>query len=180
MDNYFEQSVIGERGPREQLKYAACWAGIALLALVAMFSALNVLGVEGERVVINWFDVVILVISAAMAVLIFLMKDRVYREYDYILWNSEFEICVIYNRKRRKKVAAIQLGQVSAWGPAGALEKQMHAAKRHSWCANTGAAWGLVYSGEGGKEAALLELSEEMRTQLRATGRAMRDCEVKA
>ena len=180
MDNYYEQSAIGERGPRERLKYAACCAGSALLALNALFCALRILGFDGERAVINWPAVVVLLASAALAVLIFLMKDKVYREYDYILWNSELEICVIYNRKRRKKAATIQLGQVSAWGPAGAMEKQLHAAKRHNWCVHMDAAWCLVYSGEGGREAALLELSEEMCAQLRASGRAMRDCEVKA
>ena len=180
MDNYFEQSAIGERGPRERLKYGACWAGVVLLAMIAIFSALHIIGFDGESVVVNWFDVAVLLASAALAVLIFLMKERIYREYDYILWNSELEICVIYNRKRRKKAGTIQLGQVSAWGPAKLMEKQMHDARRRNWCARADAAWCLTYSGDGGKEAALLELSDEMCAQLRATGRAMRDCEVKA
>ena len=180
MDNYFEQSAIGEHGPHERLKYAVCWAGVVLLAMIAIFSALNILAFDGESVAVNWFGVAVLLASAALAVLLFLAKERVYREYDYILWNSELEICVIYNRKRRKKLGTIQLGQVSAWGPSGRMEKQMHSARRHNWYVHAGAAWCMVYSGEGGREAALMEFSEEMCDQLRAMGRTMRECEVKA
>ena len=179
MDNYFEQSVAGDRGPREQLKYAACWAGIVLLVLTAMISALNILGVDSERVFINWMNVIVLVAAIALAVILYRAKDKVYREYDYILWNSELEVCVVFNRKRRKKVATIQLGHVHAWGPVGAMEKQMYGAKRHSWCAHMDKAWCMVYSGEGGKAAALMEFNDEMCGELRATSRAMRDCEVK-
>ena len=179
MDNYFEQSAIGERGPGERLKYAACWAGVVILALIALFSALHILGFDGDRVVINWLEVGMLVASAALAVLIFLMKDRVYREYDYILWNSELEICVIYNRKRRKKVGTIPLGHVTAWGPAAALANRMQNAKKSNWCPHEEAAWCLIYSEQDGTKAALLELSQEMCAQLRSSGSAMRSAEVR-
>ena len=179
MDNYFEQSVAGKRGAREQFAYAACWAGVVLMALVAMFSAVNILGIDSERIVINWTRVIVLVVTVALAVLLYFRKDRIYLEYDYTLWNSELEVCAVYNRKRRKKVATIQLGHVNAWGPIGAMTKQMHNAKRHNWYVNESASCCLVFSGDSGKEAAILELSEEMCAEIRATNRAMRMSEVK-
>ena len=51
--------------------------------------------------------------------------------------------------------------------------------KRHNWYAHEAAAWCMVYSGEGSKAAALVEFNDEMCDQLRATSRAIRDCEVK-
>ena len=180
MDNYFEQNVAGERGPREQLKYGACWAGIVLLALVALVSLTGIVALGEDSISINWGSVIAVVVSAALAVLLFLNKDKVYREYDYILWNSELEVCEIYNLKRRKKVCTIPLSRVTAWGPAAALENRMHNAKKSSWCVHEDAAWCLIYPGEDGNKAVLLELSEDMRAQLRATSSAMRSAEVRA
>ena len=180
MDNYFEQSVAGERGPREQLTYGICWVGIVLLALVAMFNATNIVGIDGDGVAFNWMSVIALIVSAALAVLLFRQKDKVYCEYDYILWNSELEICAVYNRKRRKKVETIPLNRVTAWGPAAALANQMHGAKKCVWCPRMERAWCLIYAGEDGTKAAMLELSEEMCAQLRVAGGAVRRAEVRA
>ena len=179
MDIYFEESVAGERGLREQLTYGACWAGIVLMVLIAIFSAVNIVGFDAERIAINWMDLIALVIAVGVAALLYFVKDKVYREYDYILWNSELEICAVYNRKRRKKVATIQLNQVIAWGPVAAMTKQMYNVKRQNWCVHEDKAWCLVCSGEDGKRAALLEFTDEMCAQLRMTDRSLRASEVK-
>ena len=179
MDNYFEQSVAGNRGSREQLLYSLCWLGIVVLALIVLFSATNVIRIGEEGINMNWGGLIILAAAAALAVLLIRSKDKVYREYDYILWNSELEVCVIYNRKRRKKVATIPLGHVTAWGPAAALENRMHNAKKNDWCLHAEAAWCLIYSEQDGTKAALLELSTEMCAQLRTSSSAMRSAEVR-
>ena len=179
MDNYFEQSAAGERGPREQLLYGICWAGVVVLALMALSAATSIVLIGEEGISINWGSAVMLAVSVVLGIVLYRQTDKVYREYDYILWNSELEICAIYNRKRRKKVATIPLNRVTAWGPAAALENRMHNAKKANWCPHEEAAWCLLYSGEDGTKAVLLELSEEMRAQLRTTSSAMRSAEVR-
>ena len=180
MDNYFEQSVAGKREFREQLLYAACCAGLVVLVLVALVSATNIVGIDAESIAINWGSLIALVVSVALAVVLFRQKDKVYCEYDYILWNSELEICAVYNRKRRKKVATISLNRVTAWGPALKLANRMRNAKKLNWCPHEEAAWCLIYTEEDGTKAAMLELSEEMCAQLRLSGSAMRSAEVRA
>ena len=179
MDNYLEQSVAGERGPRESLLYSACWAGIVLLGIMAMFFALNILSVGGEGMGVNWLFLALTLVCVALAFLLYRAKDSVYREYDYILWNGEFEVCAVYNRRRRKKMGTIQLGKVTAWGPAAAMAGPMHGAKVEKYCVHPDAAWCLVYAGESGKQAALLELNDEMCAQIRGVSSALRISEVK-
>ena len=179
MDNYFEQSVAGERGPREQFTYAACWVAIVILAIVGVFAAMGVVNPEAGGFGINWLNLVVFAVAVALAILLYRLKDNSFPEYDYILWNSELEICAVYNRQRRKKLATIPLNRVSAWGPASAMRGRMRGAKARNWYVHADAAWCLLYSGEAGNEAAVLELSDEMRAQLRSTNRALRGSEVK-
>ena len=179
MDVYFEQSVAGDRGSREQLLYSLHLAGIAALALIALVSLTNIFGYVGEDVGFNWGALAILVAAAALMAVLIRRKDMVYREYDYILWNSELEVSVIYNRKRRKKLATIHLGQVTAWGPAPALANRMQGAAKSDWCPHAEAAWCLIYSEQNGTKAVLLELNEGMCAQLRSSSSAMRSAEVR-
>ena len=180
MDNYFEQSVAGERGSRERFLYGICGVAGVLLALVALFAATNVVRMGEDGIAVSWPSLVLLVVAGALAALAFLSRDKVYCDYDYILWNSEFEVCAVYNRKSRKKIGTIPLNKVMAWGPASAMAKQMHGMKPHKWCAHEDRAWCVVYPGEAGKEAALVELSEEMVSQMRMTERTLRGVEVQA
>lgn len=179
MDNYYEQNVAGERGPREQLLYGGGWAVAVMLGLFALISAMSIVRPSGDGMSISWMNIGMTLVCAALAFLCYRFKDNVYREFDYILWNSELEVCGVYNRRRRKKLGTIPLGKLVAWGPAGAMAGPMHGAKKLNWCVHPDRAWCVVYTGDTGKEAALLELSDEMCKQIRAIGRAARDAEVK-
>ncbi len=179
MDNYFEQNVAGERGPREQILYGGCWAAMVLLGLFALISAVNILQISESGMRISWINVILTLVGGALTFLCYRVKDAVYREFDYILWNSELEVCGVYNRRRRKKLGTIPLGKLTAWGPADAMAGPMHGARKRNWFVHADRAWCVVYPGDSGKEAAMLELSEEMCKQIRAIGRAVRDAEVK-
>ena len=178
-NNYFEESVAGERGSREQMMYALCWAGVVVLALIALVSAVNVILFTQESIRINWINVVILLVAGGLAVLLYRQKDKVYCEYDYALWNSEIEVAAVYNRKRRKKLGTVPLNKVTAWGPANVMAGRMHDVKPRNWAAHADRAWCLLYADESGKHAVLMELSEEMRAEMYAANRSLRLSEVK-
>ena len=150
------------------------------LGLIALTSVANVVGIGEEGISLNWGGLIVTAVSAGLLFLLYRQKDKVYCEYDYILWNSELEICAVYNRKRRKKIATIPLNKMKAWGPAGAMENRLHNVKANNWCVHRDAAWCLLYPAEDGDKAALLELSEEMCAQLRASDSYVRRAEVKA
>lgn len=179
MDNYYEQNVAGERGMKEQLLYSLCWAGVIALALLAMFFALNIMTVREDALSVNWLSVGLTLAGAALAILLYRVKGNVYKEYDYILWNGEFEVCAVYNRERRKKLATIQLDKLVAWGPVDAMARHMHNVQAQNFCVHKEAAWCLVYATEGGKRAALLELTDDTCAQIRAVGSGVRMAEVK-
>lgn len=179
MDNYFEQSVAGDRGPRERLAYGISWAAVVMLALAAFFFAANLVLLVPTNGGFNWLALVLMVVCAALAFVIFRMKDGVYREYDYILWNGELEIHIVYNHRRRKKLTTIQLGKVTAWGPVPAMESRMGDARKRFWCIRPMRSYCLIYPGESEKTAAFVELSSEMCAQIRNVGRSLREAEVK-
>lgn len=179
MDNYYEQNVAGERGLKEQLLYSLCWAGVIALGVLAMFFALNIMTIREDALAVNWLSVGLTLVGVAGAILLYRFKGNVYKEYDYILWNGEFEICAVYNRERRKKLTTIQLDKVAAWGPVDAMARHMHNVQAQDFCVHKDKAWCLVYAAEGGKKAALLELTNETCAQIRAVGNALRMAEVK-
>ena len=179
MDNYFEQNVTGPRGAQERLMYMLCWVGIVVFGVVVLFSAANIFSADPENPGIHWQMIPIAVVAAAVTVLLYRSKDKVFCEYDYILWNSEIEVHAVYNLSSRKKLSVIPLDRVTAWGPASAMERQMNGAKKHVWYVRKDGAWCLIYPGDHGTEAALLELSDEMRAQLRTTVPVLRSLEVK-
>lgn len=179
MDNYYEQNVAGERGAKQQLLYSLCWLGVVLMGMIALFFAVNIIRITEDALSVSWLSVIVTLAAAALAVLAYRFKDNVYKEYDYILWNGELEICAVYNRSRRKKLTTIQLGKLAAWGPADAMARHMHGVKVQNYCVHSDAGWCLVYGSESGKQAALLELTEETCGQIRALGSQVRMAEVK-
>lgn len=179
MDNYFEQSVAGDRGPRERLAYGISWAAVVMLGLAAFFFATNLVLLVPAGGGFNWVSLILMVVCIALAAVIYRMKDSVYREYDYILWNGELEVHVVYNHRRRKKLTTIQLGKVTAWGPVPAMENRMGNARKRFWCIHPMASCCLIYPGEKEQTAAFVELSDEMCKQIRSVARSLRDAEVK-
>lgn len=180
MDNYYEQNVAGERGFKEQLLYSLCWAGMIAMGFIAVLSMMGVIGFTEDSMRINWINLIMMAAAIALIIVIYRVKDKVYPEYDYILWNGELEICAVYNRSRRKKLTTIQLSKVTAWGPQDAMARHMHGVEVHNYSVHKDQAWCLVYADEHGKKGALLELNEETCAQLRALGSAMRMAEAKA
>lgn len=179
MDHFFEESVAGDRGPSEQIKYAIYWAGFVVLLLVALSSAVNIVSFNPESISVNWLSLIFLLISGGLAVLVYRMKDTVYKEYDYVLWNSELEVTAVYNLKRRKKLGTVPLNKVTALGPANVVAGRLRDLKPRNWAAHADKAWCLVYADESGKQAVLLEISDEMRAEMYAANRNLRLSEVK-
>lgn len=178
MDGYLEQSVAGRQSPGRTALYALCWGLIVLLSLAAVAFAADVLGGAQDRVDINWRSLLGFTLCAALAIAIFLRKDALHMEYDYILRDGTLEICGIFNRRRRKRLARIPLGQVGRMGRASGADYEaalrQPGLKRHNWNGGGGALHYLCYMEENVRHMAVLELNGEMIGQIRSSSRLQR------
>lgn len=91
-------------------------------------------------------------------------------EYDYSLRDGELEICGIMNRRRRKRLAIIDVQRVLQAGsikrPDAVPVSGGGGFKMHKWYVNTGLYY-IVYMEEHARHCALLELNDEMAAGIR-------------
>ena len=187
VDGYLEQSVAGRQGPGRAALYGLCWALIVLLGLAAVVFAASVLGGAQDRVEVDWRSLLGFLLCAALAIALFLRKDALRMEYDYILRDGALEICGIFNRRRRKRLACIPLEQIGRMGRAGGAGYEaalrQPGLKRHDWNGRGDALYYLCYMEENARHMAVLELNGEMIGQIRGSARlprgAWRDAEGK-
>lgn len=170
MDIYYEQTVVGERKSKNALLYALCWVLIVVFALAAVMFGANVLPAGNQSLHVNWVSAVGMVICLAAAIVLFMRKDALHMEYDYILCNDKLEIYGILNARRRKRLAVITLSSINGGGQAdnshcASLLKQ-NGVKTHTWCGDNNRSY-LYYMEENARHLALLELDQQMSDLIR-------------
>ena len=177
MEGYFEQSVSGRRTMHSTILYALCWALIVLLALATLFFLLNVVSVGEDGTALRWPCIVGALVCLGLGVLVFRRKDYLRIEYDYLLREGALEIWGILNLRRRRKLARIPLERISRMGPAQGSgfesARRQPGLKRHDWHAEGDALQYVCYTQENVRHMAILELNDEMRAQMRGSGRIL-------
>ena len=170
MEHFFEQSVAEGKSLKKSLLYALCCLGIAVFLIAALICAANVFGRDPSAFVVNWWSVVGLAIGLVASGTLFMCKDHLRMEYDYIYRDGMLEICGVLNRRRRKRLATIDLQRVTEAGPAtsDALAAMVRSGKArlHRWY-GTQCRYYLIYMEENVRHAALLELDEQLAALIR-------------
>lgn len=169
---YIEQSVSNDQTARVGIAYILCCVLIVILMIAVLISAPNIIGSDPDVLTINWMNVVYVAVSLALAAVLFVRKDYLRVEYDYILYDDVLEIYGILNRRRRKKLASISLEQVTRCGPAASAMPKNDEVKVHKWYLQEDKGLHCIcYKEENGQHAALLELNDEFALQLRRSRR---------
>lgn len=176
MEQYYEQSVAGQRNAKGSLIYALFWLLIVIFVTAAMIFASNIF-VDSTRTLtytdrdvleVNWLSVLGAALCLLPAGILFVRKDYLRMEYDYILQSNILEICGVMNRRRRKVLARIDLGLVKMAGIArddGSLPGENNL-RKHNWYAQA-CRYYIVYMKENIRHAALLELDEHLAELIR-------------
>ena len=174
MNVYLEQSVAGRRTARGAALYALCWALIVLLIAAAVAFAAGILRAAEGALRINWAGAAGLVLCLAAAVAVFLRKDYLRVEYDYILRDGELDVIAILNNRRRRPLAQISLERIARMGPASGADYE--AARRQpglkpcAWHVREDGLTYLCYMEQSVRRMALLELNAEMIAAIRGGG----------
>lgn len=161
MDCFIEEIVVKRNRMMEDIMYVLCWivlifAGLyALLALQVVFYELSVM------------SVMMLVLSAASAVLMYFVKDNFKVEYEYSFTNGTLDFARVYRGARRKELGSMRVKNVLACGHVTheSFRKflAMKDVERRNWFLNRDAnLFYFYYEKEGKKHMIIIEPSEDM------------------
>lgn len=165
MESYYEQSIAAPTTPKNRVLYVLCCICMAVLLFAAVGFAAHLFGDDPNILRINWCCLFAFALSLSLAALLFVRKDYLRMEYDYILQGTELSIWAIMNRRRRKCLLrlnlndALQAGECSV-GALAALQGNA-SIRKHKWYACTARHY-IVYMQDHVRHAALLELDDQL------------------
>lgn len=166
MDHFMEEIIVKKNKTLDEIVYYASAVVMVLLGLTAMLY-LQFLFIQ--------FDVMTLIIvllAAGGAVLIFLRRDRLRTDYEYTFTNGEMDFAQVFNNKKRKSLGTMRVKNVDAFGPVSGSSFQryisMPGLKRDNWFLNRGAElYYFFFTREGQKRMIVIEPSQEMVDMIR-------------
>ena len=161
MDHFLEEVVVKRRNTLNRILYYFSWIVMIFAALVASvtFSTLTSN--------FSWFSVVVIVISAGIAVYTWFFHDKLLTEYEYTFTNGALDFAEVYNNKKRKSLGSLNVRNVEAFGKVTSSSFQrylnMPGIKRMNWFLNREAElYYFYFTKEADKKMIILEPSEEM------------------
>ena len=106
-------------------------------------------------------------VAAGLAVLLFFFRDRLRTEYEYTFTNGELDFAQVFNNNKRKNLGSRKVKGVDAFGKvaSGSFQRylSMPETKQIRWYLNREAElYYFFYQKEGKKSILVFEPSEEM------------------
>lgn len=171
MDHFLEEVVQKRNSMMNRIIYYFSWLVLVMSAIAAAWG-LNVLAYSLSQ----GFDVVSLIftlVSAGVAVCIFLFHDRLLKEYEYTFTNGALDFAEVYNNKKRKSLGSLNVRTVDAFGKvsSGSFHRYLQSPgiKRMNWFLNRDAElYYFYFSKDSVKKMIIFEPSEEMVTHIKS------------
>ena len=106
-------------------------------------------------------------LSAGLAVVLFLFRDRLRTEYEYTFTNGDLDFAMVFNNSKRKSLGSLKVRNVDAFGPVtgNAFNRyvSMPGVRKDNWFLNRGSdLYFFYFQKESNKRLIVLEPSEEM------------------
>ena len=161
MDNFKEDIVSSRSTLLPNILYVICWIFVVIFGLYALLM-LQVLFVA-----FSVSALLITVLSAAAAVLVFLLKDNLKVEYEYTFTNGSLDFAKVMRGARRKELGSMNVANVSACGHVAhdSFHRylSMKDVEKKNWFLNRdGNLFYFYYVKENKKHMIIIEPSEEM------------------
>ena len=161
MDHFMEEVVVKHNRGVENALYilsnivmvlSALWALMCIQMLFMQFSI---------------YGLIEALVTAGVAVLLFLRRDRLRTEYEYTFTNGQMDFAQVFNHKKRKNLGTMNLKNVEALGlvNSGSFNRyiNMKGIKRDNWFVNRDAQLFYFYfSKDSVKRIIIIEVSDEM------------------
>jgi len=161
MDNFREEIVVKKNRSLNNLLHMVLMVFMVIFALIAtmylstIFSAFSIPAL------------IILLVSAGIAVLIFLKKDTLRTEYEYTFTNGELDFARVLGNKKRKNLGSMRVKNVETCGHVAHQSFQryvtMPGIEKANWFLNRdGNLFYFYYTKAGKKHLIVIEPTEEM------------------
>ena len=161
MDHFLEEVVVKQKNTMNRILYYFSWVVMVFAALVASMT------LSSLTMQFNWFSVVVILLSAGIAVYTWFFHDRLLTEYEYTFTNGALDFAEVYNNKKRKSLGSLNVRNVEAFGKVSSSSFQHYlntpGIKRMNWFLNREAElYYFYFTKESDKKMIILEPSEEM------------------
>ena len=161
MDHFLEEVVVKHKNTMNRILYYFSWVVMVFAALVASMT------LSSLTMQFNWFSVVVILLSAGIAVYTWFFHDRLLTEYEYTFTNGALDFAEVYNNKKRKSLGSLNVRNVEAFGKVSSSSFQRYlntpGIKRMNWFLNREAElYYFYFTKESDKKMIILEPSEEM------------------
>ena len=166
MDHFLEEVVVKRKNGLNRILYYLSWVIMIFSAIVASMT----LGTLTSA--FSWFSVIVIVISASIAVYTWFFHDKLLTEYEYTFTNGALDFAEVYNNKKRKSLGSLNVRNVEAFGKVTSSSFQrylnMPGIKRMNWFLNREAElYYFYFTKDSDKKMIILEPSEEMVDNIR-------------
>lgn len=166
MDFFKEDVVVSRNRVLNSVLYAVVWAFVVVFGLYALLT-LQVIMFS-----FSVFNVLVLLLSAACAVLLYFFKDNFKTEYEYAFTNGSLDFARVLRGARRKELGSMNVANVTACGHVAHESFQrflaMKDVKKRNWFLNRdGNLVYFYYVKENQKHMIIIEPSEEMVDMIR-------------
>ena len=166
MDHFLEEVVVKRKNGLNRILYYLSWVIMIFSAIIASMT----LGTLSTA--FSWFSVIVIVISAGIAVYTWFFHDKLLTEYEYTFTNGSLDFAEVYNNKKRKSLGSLNVRNVEAFGKVSSSSFQrylnMPGIKRLNWFLNREAElYYFYFTKDTDKKMIILEPSEEMVENIR-------------
>ena len=166
MDHFLEEVVVKRKNGLNRILYYLSWVIMIFSAIIASMT----LGTLSTA--FSWFSVIVIVISAGIAVYTWFFHDKLLTGYEYTFTNGSLDFAEVYNNKKRKSLGSLNVRNVEAFGKVTSSSFQrylnMPGIKRMNWFLNREAElYYFYFTKDTDKKMIILEPSEEMVENIR-------------
>lgn len=166
MDHFMEEVVVKRNRALNDILFVA--ANI-LMVVFALFALMLVQVLVYQ---FDWIGLVETLAFAAIAVLLFLYRDRLKTEYEYTFTNGDLDFAQVFNNQKRKSLGTMRVKNVEAFGPVDseAFRKliNMPGLTQKKWFLNrTAELYYFYYQKENNRTVIVLEPSQELVGMIR-------------
>ena len=144
---------------------------LAIFAVMTVNSLINYAMTSGFDATF-FYNLVIFLVSAGCAVLLFFKRDTLRTDYEYTFTNGILDFAQIFNNRKRKNLGTMNRKNIEACGEvaSGSFNRyiSMPGVKKNNWFANRdGKLFYLYFSKDNVKRIIIIEPSEEMANLIR-------------
>jgi hypothetical protein len=174
MDQFMEEVVVKRNRTSQSIAYAMANVLMVVSGLYAflninlIMSMISQSGFNTEMI----FTILITLLAAGCALLLFLRRDTIKMEYEYTFTNGIMDFAQVYNNKKRKNLGTMNLKNVEACGrvASGSFQRYitMPGIKRTNWFLNRDEELFYFYfTKDGHKRIIIIEPTESLVTYVK-------------